>query len=234
MQHAPHGHDHGHHHGHAHHDHKHGHSHGHSHDSGWTGFARYASMLPRMWKSDVSTAVVGLIAPRPGEHIVEIGSGMGAAMIVAARSGAFVVAVDPTPYMRRILRLRRLAQGGRRRITVVDGAAESIPVADGSADAVWTVNTMHHWTNVDRALAEIHRVLRPGGRLLLVDEDFDDPAHPEHERSRQRRSGHTHTFDVIDPAVLAKQLVRLGFTSVDGALQEIAGRPAKVVRGIKG
>jgi ubiquinone/menaquinone biosynthesis C-methylase UbiE len=195
---------------------------------------RYAGLLPVMWTSEVSAAVVRLAAPQPGERVVDLGSGMGPATVVAARSGASVVAVDPTPFMRRILGLRRLAQRARPRISVVDGAAEAIPVADGSVDALWSVNTMHHWTDLDRALGEIHRVLRPGGRLVLVDEDMDDPAHPFYERLRQRRAGHGHHFVVIDPIDVAARLRRLGFGSIEGSLEPVAGRPAKLVRGVKG
>ena len=228
-------HDHRHGHGHDHqHDHGHSHMSGHSHDRGWAGFVRYARMLPLMWTSEVSTAVIGLVAPQPGEHVVELGSGMGPATVAAAQSGAFVVAVDPMPYMRRILGVRRLAQRARRRISVRDGAAEAIPVADGGVDALWSVNAMHHWTDLDRALGEIHRVLRPGGRLVLVDEDFDDPAHPWHERFQSRRAEHRQHFDVIDPVALAERLQQLGFASVSGSLEQVAGRPAKVVRGVNG
>lgn len=195
---------------------------------------RYAGLLPVMWTSEVSAAVVGLVAPQRGERVVDLGSGMGPATVVAARSGASVVAVDPTPFMRRILGLRRLAQRARPHISVVDGAAEAIPVASGSVDALWSVNTMHHWTDLDRALGEIHRVLRAGGRLVLVDEDMDDPAHPFHERLKRRRAGHGHHFDTIDPVDMAARLRRLGFASVEGALAPVAGRPAKLVRGVKG
>ena len=225
-------HDHQHGHGDG-HDHRHSHRSGHSHDRGWAGFVRYARLLPLMWTSEVSTAVLGLVAPQRGERVVDLGSGMGPATVAAAHSGAFVVAVDPTPYMRRVLGLRRLAQRARRRISVLDGAAEAIPVADGSVDALWSVNAMHHWTDLDRALGEIQRVLRPGGRLVLVDEDFDDPAHPSSERLQPGRAEHRHHFDVIDPVAVAERLQQLGFASVSGSLEQVAGRPAKVVRGVK-
>lgn len=189
-------------------------------------------MLPKMWRSPVSTAVVAMIAPRPGERVVEIGAGMGAAMVVAAKSGAAVIATDPTPYMRRVLRLRGALMPGRR-VEIADGAAEAIPAPDASVDAVWSVNTMHHWGDVDRALAEIRRVLKPGGRVVLVDEAFEDPSHPSHAEAERRRARHSHAFTEIDPAALAEKLRALGFTSASGQPEAVAGRPAKVVRGVK-
>jgi hypothetical protein len=113
--------------------------------------------------------------------VVDLGAGMGAATFEAVRTGASVVAVDPAPYMRSVLHLRR-SWPGRAAVTVLDGAAESIPVADGSIDALWTVNTIHHWTDRERASSELARVVRPGGRVLLVDEDLGDSEHPWHKR----------------------------------------------------
>ena len=168
------------------HDHA-GHGHGHEHDRGLRGFARYMKMLPKMWRSPVSREVVRAIAPQPGERVVDVGAGMGPATVLAAKAGASVVAVDPTPYMRRILSVRRLGQRRRSAIRVADGTAESIPADDHSVDALWTVNTMHHWTDLDQAVNELARVLRPGGRLLLVDEDFDAPAHPAFLHMQKRR-----------------------------------------------
>jgi ubiquinone/menaquinone biosynthesis C-methylase UbiE len=96
-------------HGHHHHHHHHHHheAHGHHHDRGARGFLRYLRLLPRMWTSDVNREVVRELAPSRGECVVDLGAGMGAATVEAARSGATVVAVDPMPYMRRILQLRR-------------------------------------------------------------------------------------------------------------------------------
>ncbi|MGH7298367.1 MAG: class I SAM-dependent methyltransferase [Polyangiaceae bacterium] len=183
-----------------------------------------------MWTSEVSREVVRAVAPVSGERVVDLGAGMGAATVEAAMSGATVIAVDPTPYMRRILGLRRRWQRHRAAILVVDGAAESIPVAESSVDALWTVNTIHHWTERDQASRELARVMKPGGRVLLVDEDFDDPSHPAHEQWRTGHARHGHTFEDVDPEAVAASLARAGFATARGARTTIAGRPAKVVR----
>jgi ubiquinone/menaquinone biosynthesis C-methylase UbiE len=209
------------------HDHDHGH--GHEQDRGLRGFVRYMKMLPKMWRSPVSREVVRDISPQPGERVVDIGAGMGPATVLAAKAGASVLAVDPTGFMRRILAVRRRGQRHRSAIRLADGSAELIPAADHSIDAALTVNTMHHWTDLDAAVVELARVLRPGGRLVLVDEDFDSPAHPAFARMREERS-HRHHFATIDPADVEAKLIAAGFASAEGSHASMADRPVKMVR----
>lgn len=204
------------------------HGHAHEHDRGLWAVLRYLRLLPELWRSEVNTEVVRAVAPKRGERVVDLGAGMGAATFEAARAGAAVVAVDPTPLMRGILRLRRLWPG-RGGVTVAAGAAESIPVADGSVDAVWTVNAVHHWTERSKALRELARVVRPGGRVLLVDEDMDDPRHPWYERWRTSK----HHFEKVDPDALAADLLAAGFASARGSKTLLAGRPAKVISAVR-
>ena len=207
--------------------------HGHGQDRGMRGFVRYMSRLPKMWRSPVSREVVRAISPQPGEHVVDIGAGMGPATVLAAKTGASVMAVDPTGFMRRILAVRRLGQRARSAISVADGSAEVIPAADRSIDAVWTVNTMHHWTNLDAAILELARVLRPGGRLVLVDEDFDAPTHPAFAKSQERRTHRRHHFATIDPAAVEAKLIAAGFASAEGSNGSMADRPVKLVRAVR-
>ncbi len=229
------GHDHGHHHEHG-HDSEHGH--GHHRDQGIKAMLRYLRLAPSMWRSEINDAVLELVDPKPGEQVLDIGAGMGPGTVLAAKAGASVTAVEPTPFMRRVLTARRMLQGGRDRIAVSDGAAEKLPAADGSVDALWSVNAMHHWVDPAIAATEIARVLRPTGRVVLVDEDFADPTHPEYERFKSRHGegegeGHEdqehHGFTMVDAAEMGELLSNAGLTGVEAEKRTLAGRPVIAV-----
>lgn len=100
------------------------------------------------------------------DHVVDVGCGPGTAARIAARTGARVTGVDPSEPM---LRLARRVTRGRSAVTWAEGSAEALPVPDDSATIVWALATVHHWRDVDAALAEVRRVLAPGGRLLAVE-----------------------------------------------------------------
>jgi len=144
-----------------------------------------------------------------------------------------VVAVEPTGYMRRVLGIRRLAQRARARIDVVDGAAEATGLADASVDVLWAVNSMHHWTEPEEAYRELARVMRPGGRLLLVDEDFDDPDHPDHDSFSERHSEHQHHFSMVEVSAVAGGLRAVDVDVAVAGKEMIAGVPALVVEATK-
>ena len=102
----------------------------------------------------------------PGRTVVDVAAGTGKLTRLLVGTGARVVAVEP------LAEMRALISDGE----VLDGTAEELPLPDGAADVV-TVAQALHWFDLDRALPEIHRVLRPGGRLALVwnMRDLDDP-----------------------------------------------------------
>lgn len=200
----------------------------HHHDRGLGAFIRYLGHAPRMWRSPVNRTVVDLVDPQPGEICADVGAGLGPATVLAARRGADVWAIDPSHYMRGALRLRRLGQRARPRIQVVDGSAEHLPLPDGSVDALWSVNAMHHWVDLEAALAEVSRVVRDGGRLALVDEDFDDPRHPLHQRMRLRRRHENHgchEFDMVDAEEVGRHLGSVGFENITAGDRDLVSIP---------
>jgi SAM-dependent methyltransferase len=98
------------------------------------------------------------LVPEDAELVVELGAGTGKLTRAVAALGVSVLAVEPDSRMLAVLHERGL-EG-------VEGSAEAIPVGDGQADAVVAGSALH-WFDLDRALPEIHRVLRPGGRLAF-------------------------------------------------------------------
>jgi SAM-dependent methyltransferase len=98
---------------------------------------------------------------RAGRTVVDLAAGSGKLTRPLAALGCEVIAIEPVAEMRAAI------GGGRDRIRALDGTAEAIPLPDDSADAV-TVGQAFHWFDGPAALAEIERVLRPGGALVLV------------------------------------------------------------------
>ncbi len=127
-------------------------------------FGRGAASYDRV-RPDYSPEVVDLPASRLGlgsdAHVLDLGAGTGKLTRLLVERFARVTAVEPDESMRAVLS----------QVTdcylALEGRAEAIPLADASIDAVF-VGQAFHWFDVDEALAEIARVLRPRGGLVLV------------------------------------------------------------------
>lgn len=213
--------DHDHDHGHT-SDHGHVHEHGHHHDKGLAGFLRYLRFLPSMWRSEVNNTVVSRLAPGNDDIIVDIGAGMGSGVVPATSTGAQVIAVEPTNYMRAILNGRMLVGRRRKQIRVVDGVAEKLGLADASVTMAMAVNAVHHWSNIEVAASELARVLKPGGQVLLVDEQFRDPTHPDYDRHEEK---HDQKFDEADLDRTVRALEDAGLSDVVGKRETLAEVP---------
>ena len=96
------------------------------------------------------------LVPEGAELVVELGAGTGKLTRAVAALGVQVVAVEPDPRMLAVLR-----EAG---LDGVEGSAEAIPLGDAEADGVVAGSSLH-WFELDAALREMHRVLKPGGRL---------------------------------------------------------------------
>ena len=122
------------------------------------------------YPAEAITFLVDRLALQPGRRVVDLAAGTGKLTRLLVPSGASVIAVEPVAGMRDEL-MRQVPE-----IEAVDGTAESMPMADGSADAM-TAAQAFHWFDGSRALPEIHRVLRPGGELAVVynRRSTDDP-----------------------------------------------------------
>jgi SAM-dependent methyltransferase len=160
----------------------------------WASFARVAQEYERARPDWPDEAIAALGLPRSAE-VLDLAAGTGKLTRALLQHFDRVVAVEPLDEMR-----ARIPSEAR----VLSGTAEAIPLESGAVDAVF-VGEAFHWFSTSAALAEIARVLRPGGVLALLwnrpVEDFE-PEPPEafwqlfDERTEEKppelssRSGH--------------------------------------------
>jgi SAM-dependent methyltransferase len=112
--------------------------------------------------------MVEALAPHPADRAIDLGAGAGHASLALAPHVARVDAVDPTPEMLAV-GARLAAERGITNVVPTEAAAEALPFPDASFDLAMSRFSIHHWPDPGGALREIARVLRPGGRLVLVD-----------------------------------------------------------------
>jgi SAM-dependent methyltransferase len=123
---------------------------------------------------------------RAGRTVVDLAAGTGKLTRLLVGTGARVIAVEPAEGMLVVLR-SEVPEA-----EAITGTAEQIPLPDASADALLVAQAFH-WFAHDRALPEIHRVLRPGGTLALVynRRDLSAPEHAALERALTPWKGDT-------------------------------------------
>lgn len=133
----------------------------------------------RMWRAATTRAV----SPRPGERILDLAAGTGASSISLAKSGAEVVAADFSPGMIAEGRRRYGATapgGGIRNLSFVEADATDLPFADGEFDAATMSFGLRNVNDPKKALRELLRVTKPGGRLVIC--EFSHPPSPPFRR----------------------------------------------------
>ena len=124
--------------------------------------------IHRLWKA----AMMDWLAPRPGQLLLDVAGGTGdiaRSFLTRAGEGARVVVCDLTPAMLVVGRDRAIDRGIIAGIDWVAGDAQALPLADRSVDAYTIAFGLRNVTDIDRALGEARRVLKPGGRFLCLE-----------------------------------------------------------------
>jgi len=119
------------------------------------------------------------IGIRPGERVLELGPGPGAFTVAAAQQtgpGGSLVAVDIQPGMIAAVE-RKVQQAGLANVETRVAGAHELPLDDKSVDRAFLVTVLGEIPDRQRALAELYRVLKPGG-ILSITEQFMDPDYP--------------------------------------------------------
>ncbi|MCA4821863.1 MAG: methyltransferase domain-containing protein [Serratia rubidaea] len=116
-----------------------------------------------------------LLAAHPQARVLDLGCGAGHASFTAAAQVSQVVAYDLSAQMLAVV-AQAAQERGLSNIQTQQGVAESLPFADGDFDLVISRYSAHHWHDVGQALREVKRVLKPGGKAILM--DVVSPGHP--------------------------------------------------------
>ncbi|MBI1393996.1 MAG: methyltransferase domain-containing protein [Alphaproteobacteria bacterium] len=189
---------------------------------------------PGMSIKDASRKTVAAMARRParlspGAKVLDIGAGYGGAARALAREfGAHVTCLNLSTVENERNRRLTSAAGLSDLISVVDGSFDAIPEPDASFDVVWSQDAILHAPDRRAVLAEVARVIRPGGDFIFTDPmQTDDLADAERLRPIYDR---IHLPDLASVGFYRRELSALGFEEVDVAImtEELGAHYARV------
>jgi len=152
-----------------------------------------------------------------GESILDLGSGPGfLACELADEVGASgrIVGLDISGDMNSIASQRVAACGLGDRVEIVEGDATALAFGNATFDAAVSMQVMEYLAEPDAALGQLARVLRPGGRVVIIDTDWDSLVWEATDRGRAARiaaAWNDHVTDPYFPRSLAPRLSAAGF-----------------------
>ena len=184
------------------------------------GYARDAGFVPAL-----GAEVLALLAPRPGERILDLGCGDGVLTARLAQAGAEVTGLEPDPDMAAAARGRGL--------TVIEQDAHE-PFGEGAFDALFSNAALHWMREPETVLRHLRRALRPGGRLVAEQGGFGNVAAVVTALNAAREAaGHEAVcpWDFPSPTLQRRRLEAAGFRVVSIGLYP---RPTPLPTGMEG
>lgn len=130
--------------------------------------------------------------------IVDVGCGTGSALRYAADkvTKGKLIGIDPVPRMIEIAKDLTKEKETGYQINFKIGSAEDLPVEDSTADIIFAFDSIDHWDDIQRGLKEIQRILKPGGRFIIV-KDFGVPGSKQSLKSLEHNL-ETTSFRIVD------------------------------------
>ena len=174
-------------------------------------FARPHGLAGRLllgrWLDRIGATMNGLVLaeldPGDEEDLLEIGFGGGGLIaLLLGRTRGSVVGVDISETM--VKRARRRFRG-EPRLHLHVGSVEALPLANASVDGAASVNNLYFWPDPAAGMAELARVLRPGGRLAIA---FEPP------EELRKWPGHRFGFRMFDEGEVRGLMAQAGFRRI--------------------
>jgi ubiquinone/menaquinone biosynthesis C-methylase UbiE len=134
-------------------------------------FGRQAAVMataPAFNEERTLSLITDAMGPPPVDRVLEVACGPGIVAQAIAPFATELHCIDATPEMI-LLAKERLARAGKGHVTFHEAFAEDLPFGDDAFDVVVTRLSFHHFADLQKVLAEFHRVLRPQGRLVVAD-----------------------------------------------------------------
>jgi arsenite methyltransferase len=156
------------------------------------------------------------VAVQPGEHVLDVGCGPGFYVKELLDQVGVDGSVTGVDVSRAMLAVAAQRVEEHENIAFYEAEATTLPVPDGAFDAALSVQVLEYVPDVAAALAEIHRVLRPGGRIVIWDVDWATVSWNTADQARMQRMLDAWDHHLVPPSLPRTLMARLHAAGFEG------------------